>query len=68
MQLRGRNLSFSGSNIVIRALKERFNTEGDVDFLAGDHYYDVHAKVASLFNNLRELPTTVLHTRAHLSS
>ncbi|GAM36848.1 hypothetical protein TCE0_022r06263 [Talaromyces pinophilus] len=50
----------SGSNLVIKALKERFNTEGDVDFLAGDHYYDVHA-VASLFKQyLRELPTTVL--------
>ncbi|EED20360.1 Rho GTPase activator (Bem3), putative [Talaromyces stipitatus ATCC 10500] len=50
----------SGSNVVIKALKERFNTEGDVDFLEGDHYYDVHA-VASLFKQyLRELPTTVL--------
>lgn len=50
----------SGSNLVIKALKERFNTEGDVDFLAGDHYYDVHA-VASLFKQyLRELPTNVL--------
>jgi RalA-binding protein 1 len=50
----------SGSNVVIKALKERFNTEGDVDFLAGDDYYDVHA-VASLFKQyLRELPTTVL--------
>lgn len=50
----------SGSNVVVKALKERFNTEGDVDFLEGDHYYDVHA-VASLFKQyLRELPTTVL--------
>jgi RalA-binding protein 1 len=49
----------SGSNVVIKALKERFNTEGDIDFLAGDEYYDVHA-VASLFKQyLRELPTTV---------
>ncbi|KAH8693519.1 putative Rho GTPase activator [Talaromyces proteolyticus] len=50
----------SGSNVVVKALKERFNTEGDVDFLADDTYYDVHA-VASLFKQyLRELPTTVL--------
>jgi RalA-binding protein 1 len=50
----------SGSNVVIKALKERFNTEGDVDFLSDDNYYDVHA-VASLFKQyLRELPTTVL--------
>jgi RalA-binding protein 1 len=56
----------SGSNVVIKALKERFNTEGDVDFLAGDHYYDVHA-VASLFKQyLRELPTTVLTRELHL--
>lgn len=56
----------SGSNVVIRALKERFNNEGDVDFLADDTYYDVHA-VASLFKQyLRELPTTVLTRELHL--
>lgn len=52
--------------MVVKALKERFNTEGDVDFLAGDEYYDVHA-VASLFKQyLRELPTTVLTRELHL--
>lgn len=56
----------SGSNVVVKALKERFNTEGDVDFLTGDQYYDVHA-VASLFKQyLRELPTTVLTRELHL--
>ncbi|KLJ11881.1 RalA-binding protein 1 [Blastomyces silverae] len=56
----------SGSNVVIRALKEKFNTEGDLDFLEGDTYYDVHA-VASLFKQyLRELPTTVLTRELHL--
>lgn len=56
----------SGSNVVVKALKERFNTEGDLDFLAGDQYYDVHA-VASLFKQyLRELPTTVLTRELHL--
>ncbi|KAJ5309118.1 hypothetical protein N7508_004497 [Penicillium antarcticum] len=56
----------SGSNVVIKALKERFNTEGDVDFVSGDQYYDVHA-VASLFKQyLRELPTTVLTRELHL--
>ncbi|EFW14524.1 hypothetical protein D8B26_006915 [Coccidioides posadasii str. Silveira] len=56
----------SGSNVVIKALKERFNTEGDLDFLEGDHYHDVHA-VASLFKQyLRELPTTVLTKELHL--
>jgi RalA-binding protein 1 len=56
----------SGSNVVIKALKERFNTEGDVDLLADDQYYDVHA-VASLFKlYLRELPTTVLTRELHI--
>lgn len=56
----------SGSNVVIKALKERFNNEGDVDFIGGDQYYDVHA-VASLFKQyLRELPTTVLTRELHL--
>ena len=56
----------SGSNLVIKALRERFNTEGDVDFLADNQYYDVHA-VASLFKcYLRELPTTVLTKELHL--
>ena len=56
----------SGSNIVIKALRERFNTEGDVNFVADDQYYDVHA-VASLFKSyLRELPTTVLTKELHL--
>ncbi|WEW60350.1 Rho GTPase activating protein [Emydomyces testavorans] len=56
----------SGSNVVIKALKERFNIEGDLDFSDGDRYYDVHA-VASLFKQyLRELPTTVLTKELHL--
>ena len=54
----------SGSNTVIRALKDRFNTEGDIDLLAGE-YYDVHA-IASLFKTyLRELPTTILTRELH---
>jgi RalA-binding protein 1 len=56
----------SGSNIVIRTLKDRFNTEGDIDLLADEEYYDVHA-VASLFKSyLRELPTTLLTREKHL--
>ncbi|KIW26321.1 uncharacterized protein PV07_09422 [Cladophialophora immunda] len=56
----------SGSNIVIRLLKDRFNTEGDVDLLAEDEDYDVHA-VASLFKTyLRELPSTILTRELHL--
>ena len=54
----------SGSNTVIRALKDRFNAEGDIDLLAGE-YYDVHA-IASLFKTyLRELPSTILTRDLH---
>ena len=56
----------SGSNVLIRALKERFNTEGDVDLLADEEYYDVHA-VASLFKTyLRELPNPILTRELHI--
>ncbi len=56
----------SGSNVVIRALKERFNVEGDVDLLGEGQYHDVHA-VASLFKTyLRELPSTVLTRELHI--
>lgn len=56
----------SGSNVLIKALRERFNTEGDVDFLADDHYYDVHAVASLLKLYLRELPTTILTRELHL--
>ena len=56
----------SGSNVLIKALRERFNVEGDVDFLADDHYYDVHAVASLLKLYLRELPTTVLTRELHL--
>lgn len=56
----------SGSNVLIRMLKERFNTEGDVDLLADEEYYDVHA-VASLFKTyLRELPSPILTRELHI--
>ena len=55
-----------GSNLVIRTLKERFSTEGDVDLVADEEYYDVHA-VASLFKTyLRELPSTILTRELHI--
>lgn len=55
----------SGSNVVIRSLRERFNTEIDVNLAAETQYYDVHA-VASLFKQyLRELPNTVLTRELH---
>ena len=56
----------SGSNLVIKQLRERFNNDGDLDFLAEDTYYDVHAVASLLKMYLRELPTTVLTRELHL--
>lgn len=56
----------SGSNIVVKTLKERFNTEGDIDLTDDKEYYDVHA-VASLFKQyLRELPSPLLTRDLHI--
>ena len=56
----------SGSSIVIKALRDRFNNQGDFDFLADGQYYDVHAVASLLKLYLRELPTTVLTRELHL--
>ena len=56
----------SGSNLVIKQLKERFNTEGDLNFLADDTYYDVHAVASLLKLYLRELPSMVLTRELHV--
>ncbi|KAL7275690.1 Rho GTPase activating protein [Rhizina undulata] len=52
----------SGSNVVIKGLRERFNTESDFNLLANDEYYDVHAIAGLLKLYLRELPTNILTT------
>ena len=56
----------SGSNVVIRQLRERFNTEGDVNLITDDQYYDIHAVASLLKLYLRELPTTILTRELHL--
>ncbi|KAG8623955.1 hypothetical protein KVT40_008931 [Elsinoe batatas] len=57
----------SGSNLVIRGLKERFNSEGDVHLLAaGEQMYDIHAVASLLKLYLRELPSTILTRDLHL--
>ncbi|KAL8709096.1 MAG: hypothetical protein Q9220_006117 [cf. Caloplaca sp. 1 TL-2023] len=56
----------SGSSVVIKALKDRFNNQGDFDFLADGQYYDVHAVASLLKLYLRELPSTVLTRELHL--
>jgi RalA-binding protein 1 len=56
----------SGSNTIIKSLKERFNTEGDIDLLAEDNYYDIHAVASLLKLYLRELPSSILTRELHL--
>ncbi|KAI9885879.1 MAG: isocitrate dehydrogenase (NAD(+)) idh1 [Watsoniomyces obsoletus] len=56
----------SGSNVVIKALRQRFDTEGDVNFLLEEHHYDVHAVASLLKMYLRELPSSVLTRELHL--
>ncbi|KAF1998020.1 hypothetical protein P154DRAFT_578307 [Amniculicola lignicola CBS 123094] len=55
----------SGSNIVIKALRDRFNNEGDVKLVDGQ-YYDVHAVASLLKLYLRELPASILTRELHL--
>jgi RalA-binding protein 1 len=55
----------SGSSVTIKALRERFTTEGDVHLLDGD-YYDIHAVASLLKLYLRELPTSILSRELHL--
>ena len=56
----------SGSNTVIRALKDRFNTEGDVNLTADGKYYDIHAVASLLKLYLRELPASILTRDLHI--
>ena len=56
----------SGSSVVIKGLKDRFNTEGDFDFLADDQFHDVHAVASLLKLYLRELPVTILTRELYL--
>ncbi|KAI1433671.1 hypothetical protein GGR50DRAFT_667677 [Xylaria sp. CBS 124048] len=55
----------SGSNLVIKQLRERFNQEGDVNLVTDDTYYDIHAVASLLKLYLRELPTTILTRELH---
>ncbi|PHH79577.1 hypothetical protein CDD80_4457 [Ophiocordyceps camponoti-rufipedis] len=50
----------SGSNVVIKQLRERFNTENDVNLVTDEQYYDIHAVASLLKLYLRELPTMIL--------
>ncbi|KAF2752782.1 RhoGAP-domain-containing protein, partial [Pseudovirgaria hyperparasitica] len=56
----------SGSNITIKALRERFNNEGDVRLLDGQ-LHDMHAVASLLKLYLRELPASILTRDLHLA-
>ncbi|KAG0049748.1 hypothetical protein BGZ83_005431 [Gryganskiella cystojenkinii] len=55
----------NGSSAVIKNLKERFNQEGDVQLLACEEYYDIHAVAGLLKLYLRDLPSSVLTRELH---
>ncbi|KAB8336816.1 hypothetical protein FH972_021125 [Carpinus fangiana] len=55
----------SGSNTVVKGLKEKFNAEGDVKLVEGP-YYDIHAIASLLKLYLRELPESILTRELHL--
>jgi RalA-binding protein 1 len=50
----------SGSNVVIKQLRERFNVEGDINLITDEQYHDIHAVASLLKMYLRELPSTIL--------
>lgn len=56
----------SGSNVVIKQLKERFDNEGDINLLEDEQYHDIHAIASMLKAYLRELPTSILTRDLHL--
>ncbi|CAN8099187.1 unnamed protein product [Discula destructiva] len=56
----------SGSNIVIKALKERFDNEGDINLVEDAQYHDIHAVASMMKAYLRELPTSILTRDLHL--
>ncbi|KAF8141651.1 hypothetical protein EV363DRAFT_1578860 [Boletus edulis] len=56
----------SGSSAVIKGLKDRFNTEEDLDLLASDEYWDPHAIAGLLKSFLRELPASILTRDLHM--
>ncbi|KAI0060921.1 RhoGAP-domain-containing protein [Artomyces pyxidatus] len=56
----------SGSSAVIKSLKDKFNTEGDVDLLASDEFWDPHAIAGLLKSFFRDLPSSILTRELHM--
>lgn len=57
----------SGSSAVIKSLKDKYNSEGDVNLLESEEYWDPHAVAGLLKSYLRELPSSILTRDLHLS-
>lgn len=56
----------SGSSMAIKALRERFDNEGDVNLLTStEDFQDVHTIASLLKLYLRELPANILTREAH---
>ena len=55
-----------GSNLVIKALRERFTMEGDVDLCAESQAPEISAVASLLKQYLRELPTIILTRELHV--
>lgn len=57
----------SGSSVIIKGYKERFNTEGDFNLLESSklEYHDVHAVAGLLKQFLRELASPILTRELH---
>lgn len=56
----------SGSSAVIKSLKDKFNTEGDLDLLRTDEYWDPHAIAGLLKGFFRDLPSSILTRDLHM--
>ncbi|CAO1639390.1 unnamed protein product [Sympodiomycopsis kandeliae] len=60
----------SGSTADVKMLRDRFNSEGDVDLIGDEskrsHGYDPHAIASLLKSYLRELPSSILTRDLHL--
>ena len=55
----------SGSSAVIKGLKDRFDSEGDVDLVRVDEHWDPHAIAGLLKTFLRDLPHSLLTRDLH---
>ncbi|KAI0285911.1 hypothetical protein BGY98DRAFT_944001 [Russula aff. rugulosa BPL654] len=56
----------SGSSAVIKSLKDKFNSEGDVDLLRSDEFWDPHAIAGLLKSFFRDLPSSILTRDLHM--